>query len=155
MFSLGASLISNPAVAWPLINTLQLIRFIPLTENSLTKATRKILTTAGEYSPLPKLSFKVFHEDSATKPYKPALNDNIQVSVFCLNASDSILIFFCLVIFIIIVNLTKNFPNEVIRKKCLKYLSKNTYSQFYRFFIQSYLDLIIFALLQLKSVTLI
>ena len=153
--SLGAALLSNPAFIWPLINTLQMINYIPYNSHPMTAAVREILTTGTDYNILPNIADKIFSDNSATEPSKVARKLSINVSVFCINAGKSILMLIGLILFIFIVKIFSVLPFEFIAKRCRSYLEKNKYSQFFRFLLESCLDLLMFALIQLQSVNFI
>ena len=53
--SVGASLVSNPAAAWALLNSIQILIFLPLNRNNMTENVRAFLSGFSGYNILPNL----------------------------------------------------------------------------------------------------
>ena len=150
--AIGNAIVSNPAASWVIVNNLQLISYLPLNSNPLTPNLQRFCTSMGSYNVIPNYFQYVFDPNSTSAPYTEASNYGLSSSVFWINmGSDMTGITAIIIIFPVIFILSK-IRVQRISEKASKYLQNYRYSVFLRFFIQTYLDLGIFALVQLISV---
>ena len=88
--SIAISIISNPAAAWAMVNTLQFINCIPLSSDPLTPTIQNFCRAIGGYNMLPNLLSYVFSSDSSSEPFDEAIRIGISESVFWLNTGNAI-----------------------------------------------------------------
>ena len=139
--SLGISLISTTAAAWPMIGILQLIPYIPLSEFYNDIATIQFFTAAGEFNVIPNLMGYIFDSKSSSTPYDRAKIVGIDTSVFWLNIGQIILpfiIFICLWPFLFFAS---KCDIRNLTLKLQKLLENYKYGLFLRYIIQAYLDI--------------
>jgi Sec-independent protein translocase protein TatA len=150
--SIGSSLISNPAAAWALLNTIQLLIFLPLNINEMTPNVRKFLKGFQGYNILPNFFEKIINSKASSEPYQEAKNFGLVTSMFLINAGKILTILIVALLLwplAIVVSRSKagNFS-----LKALKILGNFKYSFFLRFWIQGFLEILVFSLVQLRSV---
>ncbi|OMJ72117.1 hypothetical protein SteCoe_29526 [Stentor coeruleus] len=153
--SIGMAITSNPAAAWAMMNTIQLITYLPINDNSLTPGVREFCVSIGEYNLVPSPMYDIFNGNSSSEPYSEAKIYGFKTSVFWINfgpTAVTFLAFFTLLPFLCLISKTKI---GTIAMKFDKILSNYKYGFFIRFWIQAYLDVGFFSLIQLKSTILI
>jgi hypothetical protein len=148
---LGVSMISNPASAWLLINTLQLILYLPISKNSLTPGIRKFCTSFGDINFLPNPIQYIFSKSSTEKPSKNQQNTGIETSVFLINGGQNLGVILMLLVLYPFILIISKMPLGRITLAMFKMLKNYKYGIFLRYWIQAYLDLGIFALVQIRS----
>ena len=150
--SVAIGIISNPASAWILINTIQFITYLPLGSNQLTPNLNQFCTSIGGNVLIPNIFIKIFKDDSTSSPYNNALQYGLSTSVFWINIGPDIMnLLIFLAPFPIIYILSKLLQGKISSKFSLL-LDNYKYSVFLRYWIQSYLDIGIFSFVQLRSV---
>ena len=153
--SVGASLMSNPAAAWSLVNSIQLIIFLPLNNNKMTPTLRTFLSGFSGYNLLPNYFERIFNGRSCTEPYLEARKYGIKSSVFFLNTGKIFCIFIIILLIWPVILVLSKCEIGKITAKAIKILGNYKYSFFLRFWIQSYLEILVYSLIQLKSVLII
>ena len=153
--SIGISIISNPAAAWAMIGTLQLLPYIPLSKFYNDSTTTKFLTSVGDFNLLPNIMIHVFDKNSSSIPFNQAKIIGIETSVFWINIGKVALPFLFFIIILPFLYVVSKIKLGDLDEKILKILKNYKYSFFLRFWIQSYLDLGIYSIIQLKSVKVI
>ena len=150
--SIGSAILGSPSSAWALINTIQIIAYIPLSSNPLTTRLRAFKIGLGDFNIIPNAFEYIFSTDSTSEPYLEARNYGIDTSVFWINIGPSFTIFILALLLWPFVYLISKCKLGKISVKMLKILGNYKYSFFLRFWTQLYLDVGVFALVQLKSV---
>ena len=153
--SIAIAIVSNPAAGWAMLNTIQLITYMPINSNHFPLAVKKFCGALGGFSFIPNLSSYLFNEDSADPPYKEARDYGITTSVFWINIGPSATIFIGMLALWPLFWIITKFNLGKISEKLMKILSNYRYSVFLRFLAQAYLDIGLFSLIQMKSVSFI
>ena len=150
--SIGAAIVSNPAAAWALINSIQIVAYLPISSNPLTPGIQAFCTGIGAYNLMPNLMAYIFKVNDTSPPYLEAGNYGINTSVFWINMGPNITAFLgCLVVMPVVYLLSK----IKIAKIAMRFgdiLKNYKFGFFLRFWIQCYLDIGFFAIIQLKAV---
>ena len=150
--SIGISIVSNPAAAWALIGTLQLLPYIPLSKFYKDKGTTEFFTSSGELISLPNIMVYVFDKNSSQLTYDRAKLIGIETSVFWINIGGIILPLILLLCAWPLMHYISHHSTGKL-KSILRKLSNNyKFSVFFRFWVQAYLDIGVFSIIQLKSV---
>ena len=146
----ATSIASNPSALWSILNTIQLIIFMPLNSIEYPEKLAKMSSSLMEYNLIPNLLSYCFSPNSTTLPYDKAYEFGIQSSIIFINIGSLIVMFFgFLILFTILVIIEKKFWNsEKLTVMKLKY----QYGFFIRFWIQGYLEFGVFSIIQIKSV---
>ena len=153
--SVGVSLMSNPAAAWALLNSIQILIFLPINSNNLTQTIKTFLSGFSGYNILPNV-FKSFLSDKASsEPYLEAREYGIKSSVFLVNTGKNLAIFTVTCMMTPFIFCLSRCTSGKIAAKAIKILGNYKYSFFLRFWTQSFLELMIFAVIQLRSVSFI
>ena len=150
--SIGASLMSNPAAAWALLNSIQILIFLPINSNNMTQTIRTFLSGFSGYNILPNLVGSIFSSKASTEPYLEARRYGIASSVFLVNTGKILILFVVTCMLIPFIFALSKFSSGKIAAKAIKILGNYRYGFFLRFWTQSYLELMIYGLIQLRSV---
>ncbi|OMJ83265.1 hypothetical protein SteCoe_15853 [Stentor coeruleus] len=150
--SIGCGIISNPSSLWALLNTVQLVSYIPLSSNPLTPKLKVFLSSFGQYNIVPNAGYFIFSPNSSSEPYLEARRFGFQNSLFLLNTGQIFTNFFAVLCMWPLMLLISKLPYFSTVKKLEKLLSNYKYSFFIRFWIQAYLDIGICAIIQMRSV---
>lgn len=153
--SIGTSIVSNPAAVWALINTLQLIHYLPLGSTPMTKGLQEFCSTLGNYNIIPNPMHMFFSYNLTTPPYHEAKDFGLETSVFLINIGPNLLILISFIVLWPFIFLLSKLATGGIQRKANTLLKKYKYRFFIRFWTQVYIDTIIYSLIQLKSVILI
>lgn len=151
-FSILSSVISNPAAAWALVSTLQIIPYIPIVKSGATSNIKVFCSAMGNFNMLPNVVEYIFDSNSASGPFEEAQNIGFTSSLFFINFGKQILIFIGTLLIWPIVKLFQIINLGMLSSKIKKILKNYKYSFFIRFWIQSILDVGFYAIIQLKSV---
>lgn len=151
--SLGTAIVSNPTAAWTLINTIQIISYIPLNSNTMPDGLKAFITGLGGYTGIiPNPFIFIFDSGTSTSPYLEARNFGTNTSVFWINIGPAMTTFLLIVSMWPIFYLLSKFQLGKISLKIFKLLGNYRYNFFLRFWTQAYLDVGFAALIQLRSV---
>jgi Concanavalin A-like lectin/glucanases superfamily len=150
--TIACFLVENPAAGWVLINTIQFITYLPMNDNPLTPGLQNFFNSLGGYNIMPNFMLYVFKSNATSPPYLQASNFGFNTSVFWINAGPTVTVILLLLSFLPVIYLVSKFPLGKIALKLGKYLANYRYGVFLRFWIQAYLDIGFFCLVQLKSV---
>jgi hypothetical protein len=153
--SVALSFISNPAATWAIINTIQLVQYLPLSDNPLTVGLRAFFTGLGGYNIVPSPIGTFLNPSATSDPYPEALNYGISSSVFWVNIGPECITFFTILALWPVVYVLSKFRRFRTTAKIIKMLGNYRYSFFVRFWIQVYLDVGFYAIVQVKSVRVI
>ena len=150
--SLGTSIVSSPGAAWSLLNTIQLIAFLPLNSNPMTPSVRVFLTSFSSYNIIPNVLEYAFDPASSSEPYLESRRFGITTSVFILNIGSNFLAFFILlVLWPIFYFLSKSGTSKLAVK--MQVLHKGyIFNFFLRTLIQGYLEIGIYSFIQIRAV---
>ena len=147
---LTASIMSNPTALWSVLNTIQLIIFLPLNSVPYPKKLKNMSKSLVDYNFFPNV-FSYFIEPYCTsKPYKQAYDFGITSSVFFINTGKIIFILIAIVLYLCAFYMCGIFfmSSEKFKRLSLKY----KFNVLLRFWIQSYTEIGFFSVIQLKSV---
>ena len=150
--SIGSAITSNPAAAWALINTIQVVTYLPINSNSLTPGLQAFCTGLGQFNLLPNPMTYAFNISDTSPPYTEATNYGINSSMFWVNMGQNISLFLALVAIWPFLFLLSKLKLGRIAMKFGNILENYRYGLFLRFWIQSYLDVGFYSLIQVKSV---
>ena len=148
--SFVAAMVSNPAACWILINTIQIIIYMPIANLDFTPELLQFLKAISGYNIVPNLIDDFFDSKTTTEPIDREKRSGIDSTVFWINMGPSLLM---LVVYIgFIPFLVLGTKVRYLRDRCKKYIENYKFSFFIRFWIQSFMDFGIFALIQVNSV---
>ena len=145
-----STLFSNPASCWILLNTIQLISYFPLCSIDFSQEMIDFFQGIGNYNIIPEVFKSFLSETSSEAPNDKCKRVGITTTVFWINFGKNViplLGYICLIPLLIIGLIFKS-----LRAKCIKLLKNYRYSLFIRFLIQTYLDVLLFSILQIQSV---
>ena len=144
------SFASNPTGLWALLNTIQLISFMPLNSVDYPQTLKEISNGFFNYNILPNIFANYLDPNSTNPPYKHALELGISTSVVFINIGRNVTILGLLIIFILVLRIIVKF---FIQKDKLKTLyTKTKFNLLLSFFLQTYLELGIYSAIQIHSV---
>ena len=150
--SLTAGVMSNPSCMWVLLNTLEIITYLPLNSLPYSQTLTQFFTLLNSVNIIPNPAQYIMTTGNDSLPYEQAGNYGFDTSVFLFNAGPwiaNICIFMALVPLIYLGSKIK-FGSLTI--KCAKLLLNYRYSFFLRSWTQSYLSIGLLALIQMHSV---
>ena len=150
--SLGSAIVSSPGPAWSLLNTIQIISYLPLSSNPLTSTLIEFFTAFSSYNIVPNGADYIFKQNATSGPYLESRRYGILTSVFFINFGSNALIFIFVIITWPVLAFVAKYTNGKISKKALKILKNYKFNFFIRFWLQAYLDIGIFSLIQLRAV---
>lgn len=151
--SIGSAFISNPSAVWSIINTIQLISYIPLNSNPIPDRLKSFVKGLGSYTEIiPNPFTNIFDSRTLSDPYLQARKFGTNTSVFWINIGPSMITFLFIVSMWPFLSLISNFKLGKFSVKIKKILKNYRYNFFLRFWIQAYLDIGVAALIQLRSV---
>ena len=145
-----STLFTNPASCWVLLNNIQLISYFPLCSIDFSQEMIDFYQGIGNYNPIPDVFKSILSETSSEAPNEKCKRVGITTTVFWANFGKNVISlvgYLCLIPIILIGLIFKS-----LRGKCFKLLKNYRYSLFIRFFIQTYLEILLFSILQINSV---
>jgi hypothetical protein len=153
--AIACALVGNPASSWLLLNSIQFATYLPIGSNPLTPGIQMFLNSLVSYNIAPNFMVYFFNPDSTTPPYLQALLFGFTTSVFWINVGPNILLILIILSIYPFIYFAAKFDLGKISNILKNYLKNYRYGVFLRFWIQCYLDLGFFCLVQLRSVTFI
>ena len=146
----AAAFSSNPSALYSILNTIQMIIFMPLNSVKYPEKLRKLSSSLIVYNVVPNFFGYCFDSNSTSVPYREAYQFGIQSSVIFLNAGALFTIFFAF-LFILgaLIAFEKMFPKN---QKLAEMKLKSQFGLFLTVWIQGYLEFGIYSIIQLKSV---
>lgn len=153
--SIGIAIVSNPAAAWALINTIQLLAYLPLNKIPISEELNDFFLSLGGYNIIPNSMQYSFSSTDTTSPYTEAQDYGIKTAVFLINIGPTITLFIAILCCWPIAYILSRCNYDKIRKKSLKFMKTYKYGIFIRLWIQSFVEFGIFAAVQLRSVSFI
>lgn len=150
--SVVAGIVSNPSFLWSLMNSLDVLAYMPIGNLRYTANTAKFFTTMGSLNVMPNPAEYMFTVSNESTPYSLAKNYGLSTSYVLYNSGLLVFNFiFCVSLIPILFLCTKIFKNKI-GTKCSKLLKSYKYKYFLRFWLQGYLNFGFLAIVQLKSV---
>lgn len=148
----GVSMASNPSNLWTLLNTIQLIKFLPLSQEKLPDSIEKLCLGLGYLNLIPNLFEYVFASDSASEPDERLKAVGIKTLMFWINVGPSAIYFIIGMISWPIIFIISNLDLGEFALKTKKILLNYRYNFFIRFWIQNFVEINLFSLISLLSV---
>ncbi|OMJ95283.1 hypothetical protein SteCoe_1340 [Stentor coeruleus] len=149
--SIGTTIVSNPVAVWALINTLQLIYYLPLGSTPMTKGLQLFCSSLGNYNIVPNPMSMLISNNLTTPPYDEAEDFGLITSVFLINIGSNLLIICLFIVQLPIIVLLSKCEMRSIQRKANNLLKNYKYCFFIRFWTQAYIDTLIYAFIQLRS----
>ena len=150
--SIGASIMSNPSAAWALLNTIQIIIFLPLGTNSLTPTLIAFFNSFSGYNLIPNAFSYFIGEDDMNEPYLEARKYGMSTSVFFINFGSTLAPFIIGIIIWPFIKMISLLPLGKLSKIAQSKLKNYRYNFFIRFWLQAYLEAGIYSIVNLRSV---
>ena len=144
----------NPAALWAMLNTIQILAYIPLSTNPLTPSLRALFSGLDILEVMIPNPFEYIFDPDISPNYKEAFkNFGLESSSFVINAGKQIsIISFIVLLWPLTWALSKT-TIPFIARKCRVFLLEYKYNIFLRSWIQFYLDLAIYCLIQLLTIS--
>ena len=144
------SIASNPTALWSLLNSIQLLSFMPLNSINYPKDLKEISNGFINYNMIPNLFEQNLDPNSTKLPYKQAFELEILTSVVLINMGKNVMILgFMLIIIVTIGTSVIVFPrNDNIKKL----FNKIKFNLVLSFFMQLFLEGGIYSAIQIKVV---
>ena len=146
----ATAVVSNPASSWILLNSIQLIIYFPLCSIDFSDEMLDFFQGIGSYNAIPDYAKTFIPKNSSEPPDERIQRIGIKTSVFWINFGKNTIALIAYLSLVPILLLSMIFKQ--IRAKSIKVLKNYKYSLFIRFFIQTYLDIVIFSIIQIISV---
>ena len=146
-----SALVSNPSNLWILLGTIQIISYIPLSNTPLPMDLRNFLLGMGNLNLIKNPMTLMFTGNIPGETYLEASEYGFSNSLFVYNAGTYILSFLGFVAIIPCIYLLSKITHGYLGVQCEKILKNYKYSFFLRFWLQGYLDLGVFAIVEIKS----
>jgi hypothetical protein len=149
-FAMGSAATANPGSCWMLINTMQMISYLPFNSVPYTENLQDFSSSLSNYNILPNILSMTLDHESTSDPYQPAKYCNFKSSVFWVNFGTFFTVFvICLGILPFLylglhLNLTKRISFNLIQQY--------KFSFFIRFWLVAYIPVGIYSFIQLNSV---
>ena len=150
--SIVAGLLSNPACIWTLFNMIEIITYLPLNSMPYPDQLSAFFTNAGPLGIIPNPITYLVPSDTDAIPYLEAERYGFTTSLFIINAGPFIYNFIIFILLIPLFYIVSKTKFGAIAVKCAKLLSNYKYNFFLRYWMQTYLDLALLALIQMRSV---
>jgi hypothetical protein len=148
--TIAISISSNPTAFFAFLNTIQFICYMPLNSVAYPQRLKHIANSFIDYNILPNFFVLLFTPNSTSVPYPEALNFGIETSVFLINVGKN---FNILIVFIFAMAVLKILTKIFKGKQNIEMLwEKNKFNLVLGFFINMYLELGFYGVIQLKSV---
>ena len=145
--------LSNPSSLWAMLNTIQLIYYMPLNSVPYTDLLRETTDSLIDYSIVPNIFSIVSCPAATSPPSKNVKRFGIKSSVLLLNSGPIWLSFISSLISITFIFILTKILDSSIKLK--KLYSKLKFNLLIRFWIEAYLDLGLLAFIQTTSVNFI
>ena len=147
----ATAVVSNPASCWILLNTIQLITYFPLCSIDFSEDMLGFFQGIGSYNAMPAYVKSSISTTSSKAPNERIQRIGIHSSVFIANFGKNALVLFVYIALVPII--FAGLILKPLRQRCIKMLQNYKFSVFIRFFIQTYLDIVLFSVIQILSVT--
>ena len=137
--SIFLSMFANPSTAWLLINTLQIIYFLPLSQAPLSPAVDEFCKAVSEYSLVPNVPELIFKDSHSSMLDEQAKKIGITSSLIWINIGSELTLLVSLLILWLIFWIVSKFDINLCKMKLTSILSSYKYSVFLRFWLQNHL----------------
>ncbi|OMJ77428.1 hypothetical protein SteCoe_22987 [Stentor coeruleus] len=154
--SITMAIMTNPSAVWILLNTIQMVQYMLLSDNQIPEGLETFISGFGNFDNfIPNPFLYIFDLNSTSMPCMQVKDFGYSTSVFFINIGISIAQFCIILSFLPLLYILSKFDLGKISLKINKLLSNYKYSFFLRFWSQAYLDIGIAAIIQLRSVIII
>ena len=147
------ALLSNPSAAWVLLNTIQLIYFLPIGQNSLTPGSIELCKAIGNFNGKMNLPKMFYNNKSLSLNHSKARAVGIYISDIWINLGSDITLLIGIIVLFPFVLLISKLKIRYLSNKFQKIKDYYRYSIFLRFFIQKNLAIGIFSFICFESVS--
>lgn len=153
--NIAAALVKSPSFMWSFMNSMDVIAYLPL--NSITYPGGLVLyfSTLGSLNLLPNPATYLFSISNTSEPYLEARRFGFETSYFLYNNGILTAYFIVYVSLIPIFFIGSRIFKNSIGLKCSNYLKNYKYGFFLRFWLQSYINIGILSIIQIRSVNII
>ena len=148
--SVGTAVASNPASCWMLINTLQMVSYLPFNSIPYTGNLQEFASSIGEYNIIPNFLAFVIDPNSSSEPYQPAKDSGFETSVFWINFGKFFTVVLVGVVMIPVFYLGLHAP--LLKNFCWNILRQYKFSFFLRFWLVAYIPVGIYSIVQIHAV---
>ena len=148
--SFASAMVSNPAACWILINTIQIISFLPLSAVNFSEDIVEFIQAIGGYSVIPNWIALFFNKNASGEPSDRAKILGVKSSVFWVNFGSNLLLLMAYIGLAPFIYLGMWVPG--VYKHCENWIRNYKYNLFLRFWIEVYLEIGIYALIQIEAV---
>lgn len=149
---LVVGLISSPSFLWALMNTKDILAYLPLNRIPYTERVVEAFPTVGTLNFAYNPGKYIFTLSSSPEPYLEARHFGIKTTYFLHNCGMWFTFLILYVSVIPIIYIGTHIKKDFISKKCETLLSNYRYSFFLRFWVQGYMNLGFLSIVQLRSV---
>ncbi|OMJ73924.1 hypothetical protein SteCoe_27306 [Stentor coeruleus] len=149
--SIVSAIFSNPSLAWILLSKIQLITYIPLNSNPLTSVLKLFFCGFSIENLIPSSFSNYIKIPHFSDAYLEARRYGIKTSSFIYNAEFLILDFLIILGSFPFIYIMTKIKIREITEKFIGLLKNYRYNVFLRYWIQSYLDLGMFATITFRT----
>ena len=142
---------SNPSGLWIMLNTIQLLSYLSISNNPLTPTLRGFFKGLNLTVGIPSLFNLVIESSQSPNTDKYSNDYGFKSKLFLINAGLTITIFCSLLVAWPFIWLLSKCKASWVEKACKFLLKKYKFTLFIRFWVQSYMDLAIVCFIQLSS----
>ena len=148
----GSSILTpNPAGLWAILNTVEILSYIPVTNNRLTPTVTGLFKGFGSINPLPNVFEYFIDPDLGMSTSLAEKKNGLKSSLFLVNAGQALSAFFLVILLYPVIWVFSKCKYEEVRNKFKKMLGGYKYGVFIRYWIQCYFDLALAVIIQLTS----
>ena len=151
--SICSAIVSNPAATWTLLNTIQLLAFLPLNSLILTDNLEKFFKGIAKFNIIPNFLTEYYPTNTSGSPYLQAQRYGIKTSVFIINIGLSLIFLLAITLLWPFSFILSKITSGKFASKIVKLVENYKFNFFIRFWIQMYLEIGIYAVIQLKAVS--
>ena len=148
-----SGLFGSASFFWILFNTLQLITFLPLNSTPYPKDLVEFFTYLNLFNLFPSIYKLIGLKVDDSLPYFEARRFGINTSLFLVNIELIVVQFLINLIILVLLLLGSLIFKGKIRDKCLNKMQSYRYGYFLKLLTGGYIDFLIYALIQLKDVS--
>ena len=146
----AAALNMDPSAIWQVLNTIQILTYIPITSNPLTPTLKGYFKGLNLLQVVPE---PISYSSDTTNTHYYSREYGFSSNLFLANAGSNIAILLLVLLLWPVIWLTSKV--SCLHKPCTHLLRQYKFNVFIRYLIQSYLDLAIVCLIQFTSAPLI
>ena len=150
-----AGIFGSASFFWILLNTLQIITYLPLNSTPYTETLVKFFTFMNFLNLFPSIHELFGISVDGFDPYLEARRYEINTNLFLINVDIIVVQVMFNVAIIILLLLGMLLCGGSWKNRCFRWIQKYRYSYFLRLLIGVYLDFLVFSLVQLRTVRVI